>query len=84
VRNKRWNHNTRVPHSYLGCSQHAPNEHLPIAIAREGLPPDFFLEDTPTAVLVRQVLGAIAQFDKATERNVRRLCALTKWGGVAR
>jgi hypothetical protein len=28
--------------------------------------PDFFLEDTPTAMLVRQVLGAIAQFDKAT------------------
>jgi DNA invertase Pin-like site-specific DNA recombinase len=28
--------------------------------------PDFCLEDTPTAVLVRQVLGAIAQFDKAT------------------
>jgi DNA invertase Pin-like site-specific DNA recombinase len=28
--------------------------------------PDFFLEDTPTAVLVRQVFGAIAQFDKAT------------------
>jgi DNA invertase Pin-like site-specific DNA recombinase len=28
--------------------------------------PDFFIEDTPTAVLVRQVLGAIAQFDKAT------------------
>jgi DNA invertase Pin-like site-specific DNA recombinase len=28
--------------------------------------PDFFLEETPTAVLVRQVLGAIAQFDKAT------------------
>ena len=28
--------------------------------------PDFFLEDTPTAVLVRQALGAIAQFDKAT------------------
>jgi DNA invertase Pin-like site-specific DNA recombinase len=28
--------------------------------------PDFFLEDTPTAALVRQVLGAIAQFDKAT------------------
>jgi DNA invertase Pin-like site-specific DNA recombinase len=27
--------------------------------------PDFFTEDTPTAVLVRQVLGAIAQFDKA-------------------
>src|SRR5260370_27328043 len=28
--------------------------------------PDFFTEETPTAVLVRQVLGAIAQFDKAT------------------
>jgi acetylornithine deacetylase/succinyl-diaminopimelate desuccinylase-like protein len=26
-----------VPHSYPGCSQHAPDEHLPIAIAREGL-----------------------------------------------
>jgi DNA invertase Pin-like site-specific DNA recombinase len=28
--------------------------------------PDRFLEDTPTAVLVRQVLGAIAQFEKAS------------------
>src|SRR5262249_11033101 len=28
--------------------------------------PDFFLTDTPTAVLVRQVLGAIAQFEKAS------------------
>ncbi|MCP4182567.1 MAG: recombinase family protein [Hyphomicrobiales bacterium] len=27
--------------------------------------PDFFTEDTPTAVLVRQVLGAIYQFEKA-------------------
>jgi len=26
-----------VPHSYPGCSQHAPNEHLPIGIARGGL-----------------------------------------------
>jgi acetylornithine deacetylase/succinyl-diaminopimelate desuccinylase-like protein len=26
-----------VPHSYLGCSQHAPNEHLPLPIARDGL-----------------------------------------------
>ena len=26
-----------VPHSYPGCSQHVPNEHLPIAIVREGL-----------------------------------------------
>ena len=28
--------------------------------------PDFFAEDTPTAILVRQVLGAIAQFEKAS------------------
>jgi DNA invertase Pin-like site-specific DNA recombinase len=28
--------------------------------------PDFFAQDTPTAVLVRQVLGAIAQFEKAS------------------
>lgn len=26
-----------VPHSYPGCSQHAPNEHLPKEIAREAL-----------------------------------------------
>jgi hypothetical protein len=28
--------------------------------------PDSFTEDTPTAVPVRQVLGAIAQFEKAS------------------
>jgi DNA invertase Pin-like site-specific DNA recombinase len=38
--------------------------------------PDFFTEDTPTAVLVRQVLGAIAQFDKAT--TVAKLAAARK------
>jgi len=26
-----------VPHSYAGCSQHAPNEHLLLSLAREGL-----------------------------------------------
>ncbi|MQA04911.1 MAG: M20/M25/M40 family metallo-hydrolase [Streptosporangiales bacterium] len=26
-----------VPHSYAGCSQHAPNEHLPAGLLREGL-----------------------------------------------
>jgi acetylornithine deacetylase/succinyl-diaminopimelate desuccinylase-like protein len=26
-----------VPHSYAGCSQHAPNEHLPPEVLREGL-----------------------------------------------
>lgn len=38
--------------------------------------PDFFTEDTPTAVLVRQVLGAIAQFDKASV--VAKLAAARK------
>jgi DNA invertase Pin-like site-specific DNA recombinase len=38
--------------------------------------PDFFVEDTPTAVLVRQVLGAIAQFDKAS--TVAKLAAARK------
>jgi DNA invertase Pin-like site-specific DNA recombinase len=38
--------------------------------------PDFFIEDTPTAVLVRQVLGAIAQFEKAS--NVAKLAAARK------
>ena len=28
--------------------------------------PDFFTEDTPTAVLVRQVLGAIARLEKTS------------------
>ena len=35
--------------------------------------PTFFVEDTPTAVLVRQVLGAVAQFEKAT--TVAKLAA---------
>ncbi len=26
-----------VPHSYSGCSQHAPNEHVPIALFREAI-----------------------------------------------
>ena len=26
-----------IPHSYPGCSQHAPNEHLPLSLAREAL-----------------------------------------------
>ncbi|MFO1132202.1 MAG: recombinase family protein [Hyphomicrobiales bacterium] len=38
--------------------------------------PDFFTEDTPTAVLVRQVLGAIAQFEKAS--TVTKLAAARK------
>src|SRR6185369_12240751 len=38
--------------------------------------PDFFTEDTPTAVLVRTVLGAIAQFEKAS--SVAKLAAARK------
>ena len=38
--------------------------------------PDFFTADTPTAVLVRQVLGAIAEFDKAS--TVAKLAAARK------
>jgi len=26
-----------VPHSYPGCSQHAPNEHVPVALVRQAL-----------------------------------------------
>ena len=26
-----------IPHSYTGCAQHAPNEHLLVPIVREGL-----------------------------------------------
>jgi DNA invertase Pin-like site-specific DNA recombinase len=49
--------------------------------------PDFFTEDTPTAVLVRQVLGAIAQFEKATTvaklkaARDRKIAAGEKCGG---
>lgn len=35
--------------------------------------PDFFRKDTPTAVLVRQILGAVSQFEKA--QLVRKLRA---------
>jgi DNA invertase Pin-like site-specific DNA recombinase len=49
--------------------------------------PDFFTEDTPTAILVRQVLGAIAQFDKASTiaklkaARDRKIAAGEKCGG---
>ena len=51
--------------------------------------PDFFTEDTPTAVLVRQVLGAISQFEKATltaklkAARDRKRAATGKCGGHA-
>jgi hypothetical protein len=51
-----------------------------IALGRISIIPasarDFFTEDTPTAVLVRQVLGAIAQFEKAS--SVAKLAAARK------
>jgi DNA invertase Pin-like site-specific DNA recombinase len=49
--------------------------------------PGYFLEDTPTAVLVRQVLGAIAQFEKAAlvarmkAARDRKMAAGVKCGG---
>jgi DNA invertase Pin-like site-specific DNA recombinase len=49
--------------------------------------PDFFTEDTPTAVLVRQVLGAIAQFEKTSlvaklkAARDRKKTAMGKCGG---
>jgi DNA invertase Pin-like site-specific DNA recombinase len=43
--------------------------------------PTHFVEDTPTAVLVRQVLGAIAQFDKAT--TVAKLAAARRRKRIA-
>jgi DNA invertase Pin-like site-specific DNA recombinase len=49
--------------------------------------PDFFTEDTPTAVLVRQVLGAIHQFDKTSlvaklkAARDRKKAAIGKCGG---
>jgi DNA invertase Pin-like site-specific DNA recombinase len=38
--------------------------------------PQHFLEETPTAVMVRQILGAVAQFEKAT--TVAKLAAARK------
>ena len=49
--------------------------------------PDFFTEDTPTAVLVRQVLGAVAQFEKTSlvaklkAARDRKIAAGEKCGG---
>ena len=41
--------------------------------------PDAFLDDTPMAVLIRQVLGAVAQFEKASP--VAKLAAARKRTG---
>jgi DNA invertase Pin-like site-specific DNA recombinase len=46
--------------------------------------PDFFLENTPTAVLVRQVLGAIAQFEKGTMVAKLRAARERKRAGARR
>ncbi len=48
--------------------------------------PDHFVEETPTAVLVRQVLGAVNQFAKAEavarmHRGRRKKIAETGWAG---
>jgi DNA invertase Pin-like site-specific DNA recombinase len=49
--------------------------------------PDYFTEETPTAVLIRSVLGAVAQFEKASlvaklkAARDRKRAAGTKCGG---
>jgi DNA invertase Pin-like site-specific DNA recombinase len=43
--------------------------------------PQFFLEETPTAIMVRQILGAVAQFEKTT--TVAKLAAARKRKRVA-
>jgi DNA invertase Pin-like site-specific DNA recombinase len=49
--------------------------------------PDSFLDETPTAVLIRQVLGAVSQFEKAAlvaklkAARERRKAATGKCGG---
>lgn len=49
--------------------------------------PHAFIEDTPTAVLIRQILGAVAQFDKALTvaklraARDRKIAATGKCGG---
>jgi DNA invertase Pin-like site-specific DNA recombinase len=49
--------------------------------------PDFFIEDTPTAVMVRQMLGSVTQFEKATlvaklkAARDRKLASGMKCGG---
>jgi len=40
--------------------------------------PDAFLDDTPTAVLIRQVLGAVSQFEKAMLVSKLRAARLRK------
>jgi DNA invertase Pin-like site-specific DNA recombinase len=46
--------------------------------------PDFFTEDTPTAVLVRQVLGAIAQSEKFVVAGRRAASWMSRhWAGSA-
>jgi len=61
----------RTPHASQGSGsitekrQRGRDHGLRQVEGDRGRAPDHFIEDTPTAVLVRQVLGAIAQFEKA-------------------
>ena len=49
---------------------------LPVIAIIPASAPDFFIEDMATAVLVRQVMGAMAQFEKAS--SVAKLAAARK------
>jgi len=48
--------------------------------------PDYFVNETPTAIMVRQILGAVAEFEKRTivermQRGRRRVLAEKGWCG---
>jgi hypothetical protein len=45
-----------------------------VASAESRRRPDYFTADTPTAVLVRQVLGAIAEFEKTALNDLEATC----------
>ncbi len=51
------------PHGSARRPRHAEGKGISLVAASA---PTHFIEDTPTAILVRQVLGAIAEFEKAT------------------
>jgi len=40
--------------------------------------PDAFLDDTPTAVMIRQILGSVAQFEKGLDPTVVPPAAISK------
>jgi hypothetical protein len=50
--------------AYLGTHPLIPRRIAEELHACSRISPDQFVDDTPTAVLIRQILGAVAEFDK--------------------